>query len=322
MRADFIEWITGGAPPDTCSRFAVCGTDLGICWDAGNGSTLVLFGDTYGLPNPKPGGTDWRCNVIGASQDRDLRDGLNLHWMATDTARHARQIIPRDTRVPEETVIPTSGVSVGPRQFVTYMSVRTWDTPGRWTTNYAGIAYSDDYGATWAKPDASRWWNTSDNQQNWQQCALVHSGEYVYLLGTPPGRYGGVKLARVPETKVLDLNYHEQWDGVGKRWIKNPPAATEVISGDIGELAVMWHEPTQQWLAGYSDDANAAIAVRTAPALTGPWSEPTQVVKGADWPGLYGCFWHPWTAEDDTPYFVMSQWGPYQAALFRLHLDG
>lgn len=316
-----IEWVTGGYPPDTCGRFSVCGTDLGISWDSGQGSTLIMFGDTYSMPNQQPGGTDWRCNVIGMSQDRNLRDGLNIHWMAQDRDRHARQVIPRDSRVPEVTVIPTSGISVGARQFATYMSVKSWDTPGRWTTNYAGIAYSDDYGATWYKPDNARWNNTAANDQNWQMCALTRAGEYVYLFGTRAGRYGPVKLARVPETKVLDLSAHEQWDGNAGKWVKNPPAATEVIPRDVGELSVMWHEPTKQWFAGYSDDANGAISVRTAPELTGPWSEPTHIVTGAQWPGLYGCFWHPWSAELDTPYFVMSQWGPYQSVLFRLHLD-
>ena len=29
------------------------------------------------------------------------------------------------------------------------MAVRSWDTPGRWTTNYSAIAYSDDNGQNW-----------------------------------------------------------------------------------------------------------------------------------------------------------------------------
>ena len=56
---------------------------------------------------------------------------------------------------PEVTIIPTAGVSVpynnayGARQYMSFMSIRSWDTPGRWTTNYSGIAYSDDNGQTW-----------------------------------------------------------------------------------------------------------------------------------------------------------------------------
>lgn len=319
MRGRMVEWITGGAPPDTCGRFSVCGTDLGLMWDAGNGTVLTMFGDTYSLPNQQPGGSDWRCNTIGATRDSDLRDGLTITWMATDRDKHARQVIPRDSRVTEETVIPTSGVSVGPRNYVTYMSVKAWGDPGKWATNYAGIAYSDDFGATWTKPDNVRWFNTAAGDQNWQMCAMVHSGEYVYLFGTPNGRYGSAKLARVPETKVLDLAQHEQWDGQG--WVKDPAQAATVIPGPLGELSVMWHEPTQQWLAGYSDDANHKISACTAPELTGPWSEPEHVVSNTDWPGLYGCFWHPWSSEMDTPYFAMSQWGPYQAVLMKLNMD-
>jgi hypothetical protein len=322
MHGELVGWITGGAPPDTCGRFGVCGTDLGIMWDAGNGTVLVLFGDTYGLPDPKPGGSDWRNNVIGACRDTDLDDGLNITWMATDTARHARQIIPRDTRQDkEETVVPTSGISVGPRNYITYMSVREWNEPGHWKTNYAGIAYSDDYGATWTKPDSARWPNNADHTQNWQMCAMVHSGEYVYLFGTQNGRFGPARLARVPATKVLDLSEHQQWDAHSGTWIKNPPQATEVIPAPVGEMSVIWHEPTKQWLAGYTDNVHKSIAVRTATDLRGPWSEPNHVVTDAQFHALYGGFWHPWSTNRDTPYMSISQWGTYQSALFRIHMD-
>lgn len=320
MRAQIVEWITGGPPADTCDRWAVCGTDLGIMWDAGNGTVLTLFGDTYAWPNPKPGGTDWRNNVIGACRDTDLSDGMNLTWMATDREGHARQIIPRDSRqAKEETVIPTSGVSVGPHNYITYMSVKEWNEPGHWKTNYAGLALSEDYGTTWAKPDGSRWFNNGSFDQPFQMCALFHEGNYVYLLGTQNGRFGPVKLARVNENKVMDLTQHEQWDGT--TWVKNPAAAVEIIPAPVGECSIIWHEATGQYLFAYTDNVARTIAVRTAQQLTGPWSEPYHVLNANQFAGLYGGFFHPWSRGWDAPYLAVSQWVPtYQSCLFRLDI--
>ena len=63
---------------------------------------------------------------------------------------------------PEVTIIPTAAISVpgagqngATRQYINFMSVRSWDTPGRWTTNYSAIAYSDDNGQNWTVVPAS-----------------------------------------------------------------------------------------------------------------------------------------------------------------------
>ncbi len=62
------------------------------------------------------------------------------------------------------TMIPTSAIAIenpdadsGYTQYATVMSIRTWDNPGSWTTNYSAIAYSNDGGKTWTvDPDTVR----------------------------------------------------------------------------------------------------------------------------------------------------------------------
>ena len=86
------------------------------------------------------------------------------------------------------TVIPTAAISVrydnayGARQYVNFMSVRSWDFGGAWTTNYSAIAYSDDNGQNWTVAPqtvrAASWLRSSSpfvyGNQNFQQGAFVN----------------------------------------------------------------------------------------------------------------------------------------------------
>lgn len=327
MRAAHVAWVTGEQSANqTGPRWAVGGTDLGICWDDGHGGVLVAFGDTFHPRQPQGGGGggDWRSNVLARSSDRNLAAGLALEWFATDRPGHAREILPAvKVDHAEITTIPTGGVSVGSRQYLSYMSVQHWGAPGQWRTGYAGFAFSDDGGATWAKPvgpGTPTWANTPAADQRFQMTALVRHGGYVYLFGTPNGRQGCCYLARVSEHAVLDLSQHEQWCADGWRGgnpVEDQWHTTALFGPHVSELGVAYHAPTRQWLAVYFREPDALV-VRAAPQLTGPWSPENVVATARAFPGLYGTFWHPWSMADPEPSFLMSQWGPYNVQLMRL----
>ena len=134
----------------TDKRWQVNGTDLGIMWESAPGEVAVAFGDTVGKGFRPPGGPgdDWRSNVLGFSTDRNLSDGMSLDSMVQDSRCHAAELLDsRKLDNIEITTIPTSGFAIGDRQYMSYMSIRTWNSmPGTWWTNYGGIAYSDDGG--------------------------------------------------------------------------------------------------------------------------------------------------------------------------------
>src|SRR5262249_27347058 len=117
-------------------------------------------------------------------------------------------------------------------------------------------------------------------------------------------------------TSVLDLAKHEQYTGSG--WTTNQALAINVIPAPVSELSVMYHNPSKQWLASYYHENLNAMVVRTAPAITGAWSDVNVVATGADYPGMYGFFWHPWSANDINPCAHMSQWPPYETELMVL----
>jgi hypothetical protein len=316
--------VTGpGSDNDTAARFRINGTDLGILWEDGQGGVLVAFGDTYGAgwcgDGAGPAHADWRFNVLARSSNRDLDTGLRLDSVVARRDGGAAQILGRDRTLDvEATVIPNSGIAVGGYNYLHYMSVRRWGAPGGWRTNYGGIAVSADGGDTWTKPPGARWFNTPEGDHPFQICAFALGSDHVYLLGTTNGRFGPAYLARTRRYEVADAAAYEYW--IGHDWARDPFSAVPVMSGPVGELSVAYNDHFGRWLGLHLDEHRAAIVLRTAPELTGPWTDGVVVVSGVDFPALYGGYLHPWACSGSTVYFTLSQWGPYNVTLMRADL--
>ncbi|NKY27381.1 DUF4185 domain-containing protein [Nocardia gamkensis] len=301
----------------TDKRWQVDGTDLGIMWESAPGEIATAFGDTVGRGFHPPGGMglDWRSNVLAFSTDRDLADGVTFDRMVTDDRCHAAEVLSsRKLDNVEVTTIPTSGFALGGRQYLSYMSIRTWNSlPGTFFTNYGGIAYSDDHGETWTKDPHARWDNIF-GLANFQVSAMVPHGGYVYIFGTPNTRLGAVGLARVPEDQLLNTTAYQYWqDGV---WtpVGGFASATPIVDGTVGELSVRYDAARDVWQMSYLDTTKAAIVVREADTPQGVWSESTPTVSALTYPELYGGFIHPWSSGSDL-YFTISTWSDYNVYL-------
>ena len=161
-----VGWVTGPGTV-TPSRFGIAGTDVGIMWDNGmtgeDRQVLMIFGDTFSGANQSG---VWRSNVLLRTTDpiaRNFAPGSVTDPFAGSPLSGpgmSRQVIKGSPSYlglfgSEVTVIPTAAISVpydnayGARQYVNFMSVRSWDFGGAWTTNYSAIAYSDDNGQKW-----------------------------------------------------------------------------------------------------------------------------------------------------------------------------
>jgi hypothetical protein len=325
--ATVIEKITGpDSPNNTYGRWNVKATDLGIMWDNNAGQVLTAFGDTFGDAWIGPGGgalgsgdANWRSNVLLRSSDTTPSDGMDFASAVTGTDGRAREILPglhQPDGTGEVTKIPTAGIAVGSRQYLSFMSVHHWGPPGQWDTNYAQIAYSDDNGTTWSTSGTPTWNNPALNDP-FQQQAFARNGGYVYIYGTPSGRGGSAYVARVPENSMLTQSAYQYWNG--SSWVtNNEAAAVAVVSAPVSELSVRYDSYSSHWLMMYLQGED--IIMRTATNPQGPWSGPQTVVTSADYPGLYGGFMHPWSA-NGTIYFTMSQWDPYNVYLMKVSIN-
>jgi hypothetical protein len=324
--ANPVAVLTGAASINaTEARYQVKGTDLGIMWTDDRGQILAAFGDTFGpgwagissgFANPTT--IDWRSNTLARSTDHNPAGGISFTFV-TDRPGHAKELLPslKQDGV-EMTKIPTGGINVGGRNYLAYMSVRSFTQPGHWITNHSGIAYSDDGGQTWKDAPNARRPNTPALDEKFQMTAYARRDGFVYAFGTPNGRFGDAHVARVPEQQLLDKSAYEYWNG--KAWQRGGSAiAAPIVQGPVGEISVRYDEILKSWEMMYLDEAREAIVVRLAPQPAGPWGTPMPVATSSEYPKLYGGFLNPDSKGLDV-YFTMTQYDRYNVSMMHAKL--
>jgi len=122
----------------------------------------------------------------------------------------------------------------------------------------------------------------------------------------------------VASDHILDMEAYRYWDGGS--WVTGAGNAAPVVAGPVGELSVCWNGYLGRWIMTYLDEDRAAIVIRQALDLTGPWSDAVVTVSAKEYPSLYGAYLHPWACDGEIIYFHMSQWGPYNVRLMRARL--
>ncbi|WP_326546887.1 DUF4185 domain-containing protein [Mycolicibacterium sp. ND9-15] len=338
--ATIVDWLTG-PNTDSYSRFGISGTDLGIMWDNGSASNpqlLIAFGDTFGdcsLPDQ-----EWRKNTLFRSNDRDLSNGMtipaarfgDIHAgspVTKDRPNFSRQVVASlNLAAQEVTVIPTAGISVGTTQYVNFMSVAKWGSPGQWSTNFSAVAVSNDNGENWSVPRESirpAWFNSVPGipfvwgYQNFQMGAYLRHNGYVYAYGTGAGRGGMPFLSRVPENAVPNLAAYEYFTPFG--WRRSMPYfAVQVVWAPGSEMSVAWNDHLRKFVMLYTNTASSVV-MRTADKPEGPWSAAKTIITSTQLPGgLYAPYIHPWSAGSNL-YFSLSLWSSYSVMLMRTTLN-
>ena len=321
--------LTGAASMNATDEVGIGGTDLGHMVNH-NGCTYFLFGDTFSGENPSIGG-NWRSNVMAYTTDGVPSDGISFDGWITDNTGMAREVIAsgRTTNPPTITEIPTGAISIGNRIYAWYMAVDWWGPAGQWNANYAGLAYWQEGDEMFTVVDDFEF--PGDGNFGMVAASFRNdpggvNDDHLYLWGTPAGRLGGVKLARVLPDQVTDLGAYEYFAGmVGNEptWLTNELAVDTIIEPTVGEMSVMYNEAAGSWTMLYFNHAAYAIELREAPEPWGPWSDPIPVLTGQKPPGLYGSYMNPLYVENDgeTIYFTMSLWNPYDVFLVKATLS-
>ena len=327
-----IAQLTGPDAINDTASVSVAGTDLGSMVNVGE-RTLFLFGDTFGERDPESIGGQgefWRSNVAAWSTDDDPSDGITFDGWVEDDIGLAAALIEGDHDANgaggEVTKIPTHGFAVGETIYVAYMSVRYWGDPGAWEANHSALIASRDGGETWKPVPDVRWPGDSGFIQFSVVAGRDEGRDYLYIWGIPAGRFGDVRLMRVPAATadVEDQGAYEYFAGVASdrpMWSHDIDDAQPVVEGTIGEHSVMWSEYLERWVMTYSDAGNAYIREGVTP--WGPWAEPIELISVGDYPGLYSPYLNPRYVGDGgkTIYFTLSLWGPYNVFWFSAELD-
>jgi hypothetical protein len=209
-----VTQLTGITSINSTDRVHISGTDLGSMFKF-NGKIYFLFGDTF-YPAI---GQDWRSNTMAYTTDYHAADGIKFNGWITDTSGYAKELISsKKVDFDEITVIPTAGIAINNRIYVFFMSVKHWGDPGQWDCNYSSIAYSDNSGLTFTKATSTISW---DSSSNFMQVALakinsttIPGTQDILIWGIPSGRFGGVKLAKVNETQILDTTAYRYLVGI------------------------------------------------------------------------------------------------------------
>ncbi|CRY81445.1 protein of unknown function [Nocardia farcinica] len=318
-RTKAVFQVTGMASPNNTHAYNVLGTDLGIMWDNGHGEMLTAFGDTAGVgfPNLLAGSTwAWRSNILVRSHTKNPANGIYFDSVVRDVFGQARDLIP-SPKIPfvEISRIPTAGISVNGVQYMSLMSVKSWDTVGQWTTNFSGLAASADNGETWADLGHTRRPNEGGNA-NFQMNAFLKSGGYIYEYGTRSGRNNAAFVARVREEHIENLGEYEYWDGNG--WRKNDVNAAAPIMHGVGELSVMYNDYLGQYISLTTDPFNSVV-MRRASSPEGPWSAPEVLIDTRELPTAYAPSIFPYQTGRDL-YFLTTVHSQYNVVLMRTTL--
>jgi hypothetical protein len=319
-----VAQLTGAESPNRTDRYGVMGTDLGSIFRH-KSRLYYLFGDTFGRrPGDQigAGGQDWRSNVLFYSTDFDPTDGIRLDGAITGPDGQAKVLIPSPHDEQEITKIPTQGISVGGKIYLFFMSVKEWGRPGHWTTNYAGVARSEDEGESFHILEDLQW----PGDSGFIQVAIAQHQEHLYLWSIPSSRFGAVSFMRVRPQEIEDYGSYEYFTGMtgaNPRWSKNHKHSQPIVSGPVGELSVFWNYYLGRWMMTYLHEEKKRIEIRESREPWGPWSSALELVSGREYPGLYGAFLHPDlnSGRGRVLYYTMSLWAPYNVFVMRSEIQ-
>ena len=308
-----------GADLDTCNKWTVCGTDLGIPFLLENRAVGFLFGDTFSTYQPEGpdnnGGVDHRSPVMLRSHSQPSTDSViwdNAAGLGGDGM--APELF--GTRDGEFTRIPNDGIAFPEtkQQIISFMSINRWkDLPPNkpppannagWQTNYAGLAYSDN-GNTFHRTDL-KWPNHDDNLDPFQMWSMQRFNEFVYIFSVRAGRvYGPMMLRRVRWDRMFFPNEYQCW---GNNVWGPPGTCTPLFEDWISEPSVRRLDDGT-WVMAYLNPTLHSIVTRTATGPEQKWSNSKIQLTEIQESALYGGFIHPYSSSRPNDLHLMvSTW--------------
>lgn len=314
---------------NTTSPYYIGGTDLGIPIYH-NDRMYFLFGDTFSGEDTTVGG-NWRRNTVSWSTDTTLANGILFDdWAVYPATDQAKQTFTNNVPTNVITNIPTGGIDINGTMYAWFMNVIQWGPAnGEWYISQAELGKWNDTTNSFELVSNSLF----AGDGNFGMVAAregVNGDPYIYLWGTPAGRFGNVKLARFLPSQIETRSAYQFYDGMVNgvpQWTSDEFAADYIITGTVGEMSVMYNQALGAWTILYFNENNDRVEIRQSDTPWGPWSSPVRVMAAWQCPsgtsGPYAPYMHPRWVENngETIYFTLSLWTPYDVYLTKVTLN-
>ncbi len=153
--------------------------------------------------------------------------------------------------------------------------------------------------------------------------APVVQDDFLHVFSCPVS--SGTHVCRLARAPLDHFEAFEDWRYFdGDRWVADPDDAKDLFdAGSILEVA--YDEHLEAWLAIYSAPFSHEVKARTAPSLTGPWSDATTLFEAPEDHAPYDAVHHPEWSDGAAHYVTYST--PTEAflgselRLWRVELD-
>lgn len=260
------------------------GGDCAYSIELGDERRLWLFGDTWIDPSGrrKREGAAMVSNSLGIQRGRDpSRASIDFFWRADDAGKPAAYFPDADGL----RFWPGHGARVGGELVQFLMEVRATNTGlGFEVEGWRAVAIED------IERDPSEWRVTrletprNDRRVVIGSGGVLVDGEWLVACGSQEG--GAEHDIFAARWKLADVSAHrleriEWWSGDALGWRAGGEAvrdAQPLFHGGQSEFTVHFDPRTRRYVEVQTRGFGAAELVRrTAPALTGPWSEPELV---------------------------------------------
>ncbi len=116
-----------------------------------------------------------------------------------------------------------------------------------------------------------------DGVKAYPSATTVLDGKYVYLFALWEAGSRPLLATRIPLGGLNDPKAHLEYLAMDGSWKPgfDPAKAEPVMKNGVTELSIRYHPERKQWVAIMFDPAafSEKIVMRTAPNITGPWTE-------------------------------------------------
>jgi hypothetical protein len=285
------------------------GGQSGLVW----GRSVWTFGDTV-LNQNDAAGSNWHHNSFSITDDLVGRDGLSGFTERTDAAGAPDYLLAPS---PDEASFndahrgdPCMTTPCGARWAV-WPGRPVWDADRSRAILFYGLIYADPGGFHGLGQSVALWNDLAQaperpilstgvhptllfqqNEPAWGTAALIDAGMlHVFACDTDGNGFSPpCYLAQVAPEQVTDRSAWRFWSG--ESWSTSMSDKRELFSG-APTISVAFNDHLKQFAAIYCEPLSNHVVIRTAPALTGPWSEAKLLFDANKDPeGAYDSNWH------------------------------